>query len=133
MPLGVTVKVYDEPFVSPVTVQLCEPAAGGVVVFTIEQLPLGEPLTTYDVATPSAVKVTLIAPEPAFATVGVAMAFVAVIAADRADTVEVVLLPVGFTENSYDEVFVSPLTVQLCVPVGAVVVFATTQVFPATL
>ena len=77
----------------------------------------------------------MIAPDPAFETVGVANAFVAEIAADSAEVVDVVLLPVGFTENSYVVAvpFVSPDTVQLCVPVGAVVVFATTHVFPATL
>jgi hypothetical protein len=74
--------------------------------------------------------VTKIFPEPAFATVGVANAFVAEIAEDSADPVDEVLLPVGTTENSYDEPFVRPDTVQLCEPVGAVVVFATTQVFP---
>ena len=42
MPEGVTVNVYDEPFVSPETVQLCEPV-GGVAVFTTWQLPHGEP------------------------------------------------------------------------------------------
>jgi hypothetical protein len=36
------VKVYDEPLVSPDTVQFCEPV-GGVVVFTTVQLALGEP------------------------------------------------------------------------------------------
>ena len=132
LPLGVTVKVYDVPFVSPDTVQVCEPV-GGVVVLTTVQLALGEPeavLTVYRVATPSAVKVTAIFPAPAFATVGVDRAFVAETAADRADVVDVVPLPVGFTENSYDEPLLSPDTVQLCVPVGAVVVLATTQVVP---
>jgi hypothetical protein len=78
-------------------------------------------------------KLTVIFPAPAFATVGVAMAFVAETAAESAELVDVVLLPVGTTENSYDEPLVSPDTVQLCAPVGAVVVLATTQVFPATL
>jgi hypothetical protein len=38
-PLGVTVKVYDVPFVRPVTVQFCEPV-GTVVVFTTVQVAL---------------------------------------------------------------------------------------------
>jgi hypothetical protein len=78
-------------------------------------------------------KLTVIFPAPAFATVGVAKAFVTDTAAESAELVDAVLLPVGTTENSYDWPLVSPDTVQLRFPVGAVVVLATTQVFPATL
>ena len=42
LPLGVTVKVKASPAVRPVTVQLCAPA-GGVVLLTTTQLPLATP------------------------------------------------------------------------------------------
>jgi hypothetical protein len=71
------------------------------------------------------------APVPAFATVGVARAAVGVIEADAADIDEVVLLPDGVTVKVYAVALVSPVTLQLCAPVGAVVVFATVQVGPA--
>ena len=136
-PLGVTVNSYCVPFVNPVTVQLCDPV-GAVSAATVQPstaVVKAEPmyeLTAYEVAEPSAVNVTLIAPLPAFATVGVPRVVVGVIAADRPDAVDVVELPVGDTVNSYCVLFDSPVTVQLCEPVGGVVVFATRQVFPAT-
>jgi hypothetical protein len=70
------------------------------------------------------------APVPAFATVGVARAFVGVAEADAAEMVDVVLLPLGVTVKVYAVRLVSPVTLQLCAPVGAVVVFATTHVGP---
>jgi hypothetical protein len=128
-PLGVTVKVYDVPLARPVTVQLWAPE-GGVVVFTTTHDPLGEPVIVYRVAVPSAVKLTLIAPEPALLTVGLGKALVAVTAVERPEAVEVVPLPLAATENWYGVPLVRPDTVQLCEPVGAVVVFATRQVKP---
>jgi hypothetical protein len=128
-PVGVTTKVYDVPFVRPLTVQLCAPV-GGVVVFATVQLPPGVPATVYKVATPSATNETVIAPVPAFLTVGAASAAVGASATDAADTVELVLLPLGVTTKVYNVAFVRPLTVQLCGPVGAVVVLATTQLKP---
>jgi hypothetical protein len=70
LPLGVTVNVYDVPFVSPATVQLCAPAVGGVTPLTLHVAVPGEAATVYRVATPSAVKLTVIAPLPARTAVG---------------------------------------------------------------
>jgi hypothetical protein len=51
-------------------------------------------------------------------------------AAEAGDTKEVVLLPLGVTVKVYDVPLVSPDTVQLCDPVGAVVLLAKVQVRP---
>ena len=73
LPDGVTVKVYEEPFVSPATTQLCEPL--NAVADDTEQVKLpGDEVTVYSVATPSARKETVAAPLPAFAVVGAAKA-----------------------------------------------------------
>jgi hypothetical protein len=134
-PLGVTVKVYDVPFESPVTVQVCAPVRATKVLATTQVLAPGVPpevfATVYVAATPSATNETLMAPLPAFATVGVARAAVGVIEADAADCEETVLLPLGVTVKVYATPLVSPVTLQLCAPVGATVVFATMQVVPA--
>ena len=53
--------------------------------------------------------------------------FVTVMASDGADVADVVLLPEGVTVKVYESPLVRPVTVQLCVPVGGVAVFATTQ------
>jgi hypothetical protein len=82
------------------------------------------------VATPSAVKVTLSAPVPAFAAVGVARAAVGTTAVDAADTVEKAPVPLGVTVKVYDVPLVSPVTVQLCVPVGTGEEMLTTHVKP---
>ena len=84
LPLGVTVKVYVTPFVSPLTVQDCAPV-GIVTLLMTEHVPLctavdcravgttvAVAFTVYCDATPSAVKLTLMAPLAAHATVGVA-------------------------------------------------------------
>jgi hypothetical protein len=68
LPLGVTVKVEAVPFVNPVMVQFCEPAATGVVVVrpaTVQILPasaLATATTVYSDAVPFATNVTLTAP-----------------------------------------------------------------------
>ena len=82
----------------------------------------GDEVTVYVEATPSATKLTLTAPAPALATVGVASAPVGVTAVEAGDdVVDVVEFPVGFTVKVYGVPVVNPPTVQLCVPVGAVV------------
>jgi hypothetical protein len=91
---------------SPVTVQVCAPL-GGVVVLETTQTGLAsiEPplhgFTVYTVASPSATNDTATAPLPAFFTVGVDSTLVTVICADGADTPDVVLLPLGVTVNVY--------------------------------
>jgi uncharacterized protein YpmB len=71
---------------------------GAVTVLTTEQvLSAGDEATEYVVATPSATNETLIAPVPAFATVGVAKAEVGVTEADAAEIVETVPLRLGVT------------------------------------
>ena len=92
-----TVKVYAVPFASPVTVQLCAPVRATKVLATTHVRPVGVEVTVYVAATPSATNETLMAPVPAFATVGVARAAVGVIEDDAADTDAVVLLPLGVT------------------------------------
>ena len=128
LPEGVTVNVYDTPLVRPVTVQLCAPV-GGVVVLMMKQLPpAGELVTVYRVAVPSATKLTLMAPVPALPVVGVAKELDATTAVEDAEIVEVEEPRFGTTVNVYDVPLVSPEIVQLCAPVGAVVVFETWQV-----
>jgi hypothetical protein len=76
------------------------------------------------------------APLPAFATVGVASAFVVVSEVDAPDTVEDVPLPEGVTVKVYPVLSVRLEIVQLSAPVGIVTVLATVQVppgVPATL
>ena len=93
--------------VKPLTVQDCETVAdGGVVLFATVQVEFAAALTVeaeatvYVEATPSAVKVTRIAPVPAKATVGVAKGVVpGAIDADASETVEAVEPPVGVTVN----------------------------------
>jgi hypothetical protein len=133
LPAGVTVKVYESPLVKPVTVQVCAPV-GGVVLFATTQLALtalvavDAEVTVYVEATPSAWNETATAPLAANATVGVAKGVVPTeIDADASDTPEVVLLPLGVTVKVYDEPLVRPDTVQLCAPVGGVVVFTIEQ------
>ena len=83
------------------------------------------------VAVPSAVKVTFTEVELALVTVGCAIAVNVVTAVEAAETIEpkpsVVPLVVGVTLYWYAVLGESPVTVQLCVPVGTVVVFATTH------
>ena len=127
-PVGVTVNVYDVPFVSPVTVQLWAPEGTVTELATVQvELP-GVEVTVYSVATPSATKLTLMAPVPAFATVGVGSAVVGVSEAEAAEIVDVVPFPEGVTVKVYGVPFVSPEMEQLCAPVGIVVVLATVQV-----
>jgi hypothetical protein len=57
----------------------------------------GVEVTVYSVATPSATKLTLIAPVPAFATVAAESAVAGVSEAEAAETVDVVELPEGVT------------------------------------
>ena len=58
---------------------------------------------------------------------------VTVKAADGAEGSDVVPLPLGVTTKVYVTPFVSPDTVQLCAPVGAVVLLATVQVLVVAL
>ena len=97
LPVGVTVNVYDEPFVSPVTVQLWAPEGTVTELATVQVKVPGDAATVYSVATPSATKLTLIAPVPAFATVGVGSAVVGVSGAEAAEIVDVVPFPEGVT------------------------------------
>ena len=76
-----------------------------------------------------AVKLTVTVPLPVAPIVGVANGESVVIDAEVAD-VEVVPLPVGTTVKVYAVALAKPVTVQLCAPVGGVVVFATTQLKP---
>ena len=109
--------------------QFCEPV-GAVVLVTVQVGPAvanDEPLyevTTYFVAVPSAVNVTFTEVELTVATVGVPIADNVVIDAEVA-AVAAVELPVGVTVKVYAVALLSPVTVQLCAPVGAVVVLAT--------
>lgn len=104
LPLGVTVNVYDVPLVSPVTVQFVDAAGIAVVppAPTVQVWPLAVvpmyAVTTYVDATPSGIKVTLIAPLPLFKTVGIAMGVKVVIDAD-VEALEPSVPPLGVTEN----------------------------------
>jgi hypothetical protein len=86
------------------------------------------------VAVPSAVKVTFTEVELVLATVGVAIAVNVVTAVEAAETVDpkpsAAPLVVGVTLYWYAVLPVSPVTVQLCDPVGTVDVFATTHEKP---
>jgi hypothetical protein len=62
------------------------------------------------------------------AAVGVAKTPDVVTDADAGDAVDVVLLPLGTTTKVYPVTSDNPVTVQLCDPVGAVVVLLTTHV-----
>jgi len=79
------------------------------------------------VAIASAVKVTVIEVADARAAVGVAKAPEVEIGAEAADTVDVVLLPLGVTVKVYDVVRASPVTLQLSDPVGGESVSETTH------
>jgi hypothetical protein len=68
LPLGTTTKVYPVVSDNPVTVQLCVPVGGVALLTTQVRLP-GVEVTTYVVATPSAVNVTV--SEVALATTAV--------------------------------------------------------------
>jgi hypothetical protein len=127
LPLGVTVKVYDVPLVSPVTVQCCAPVGAVVVLITVQVKLPGVEVTTYVEATPSAVKFTTTEPLAAVPIVGVARAETVVTAADASEAPEVPPL-LGVTLKVYAVALASPVTVQLCAPVGTVWVLATTQV-----
>ena len=74
----------------------------------------------YVVAEPSAVKVIVCEPAPAFTTVGVASAPEGVTAADGPEITEVSLPPDGATVKVTETLLLSPVTEQLCVPVGGV-------------
>jgi hypothetical protein len=87
-------------------VQLCAPAAGTVVVLATEQVPVPVPIdpplaieTVYVDAPPSETNETLIAPLPAFTTVGVGMTAVGVTEFEADDAPDDVLLPLGVTMN----------------------------------
>ena len=130
-------KVYESPFVRPETVQVCAPLGGVVLLMKVHvdsaafaRVDADE--TVYVVATPSAVKETTAAPVPPKETVGVANGVTpGAIELEFADTVLDVLDEiVGITVNVYDTPLVRPVTTQLCVPVGTVVVLATVQVWP---
>jgi hypothetical protein len=86
------------------------------------------------VAVLSAVKVTFTEVELALDVVGVPIADNVVTAVESAETVEPKLsaapFVVGVTWYVYDVLAVSPVTVQLCEPVGTVLVFATTHAVP---
>jgi hypothetical protein len=130
LPLGVTVKVYAVPLVSPDTVQLCEPVGATVLLAKVQVRPPGDEVTVYVEATPSAVNVTTAAPLLAKAAVGWARKFTPGMAAfDARDTVDVPP-PVGVTTKVYDVPLVSPDTLQLCDPVSNGDVEATTHVRP---
>lgn len=110
-PVAVAVKVYDVPFVSPVTTQ---PVAGAV---TVHVAPPGDAVTRYDVTTPPpepATTDTVAAPLPASTpvTAGVAGdAVPGVKAADVADAPQ----PApdnADTDTVYDIPFVRPVIVQ---------------------
>jgi hypothetical protein len=126
LPLGVTVKVYDVPLVSPVTVQCCAPVGAVVVLITVQVKLPGVEVTVYVEATPSAVKFTRTEPLGALPIVGVARAETVVIELDAPEAVEVPPL-VGVTMKVYAVPLASPVTVQLCAPVGTVVVLETAQ------
>jgi hypothetical protein len=129
LPLGVTVKVYAVPLVSPDTVQFCDPVGATVLLAKVQVKPPGDEVTVYVEATPSAVNVTTAAPLLAKAAVGWARKFTPGMAAfDARDTVEVVPPPVGVTVKVYDVPLVSPDTEQLCDPVSNGDEEATTQV-----
>lgn len=98
--------MYTVPLTRPVTVQLCAPAAGTVVVLATEQVPVPVPIdpplaidTVYVDAAPSETNATLIAPLPALATVGAGMTLVGVTEFEADDGPELVLLPLGVTMN----------------------------------
>jgi hypothetical protein len=90
--------------VKPVTVQDCGTVFdGGVLLFATVQVPLAALVTVeadatvYVEATPSAVKLTVTAPVPAKATVGVASGVVP--GAIEADVDAVETVPLGVTVN----------------------------------
>jgi hypothetical protein len=89
-------------------------------------------LTVYKVAVPSATKLTMIAPEPAFATVGVANAADADTAVEFAEFPNGAEEPEATTQKTYEVPFVSPVTVQFWLPVGGVAVLATVHVATET-
>jgi hypothetical protein len=95
----VTVKVYEVPPVKPLTVQDCVPVGGVEVFATVQVNEPGVEVTVYSVDRPSAVKVTLTAPAPAFATVGAATAAEGVNDAEAGEAVAVVEPPLGVTTN----------------------------------
>jgi len=130
LPLGVTVKVYDVPLVSPDTVQCCEPVGTGKESLTTHVTPPGFEVTVYVEATPSALKVTVTVPRPASTAVGVARTAVGVTASEAPDTVEYTPAPLGVTVKVYDVPLVSPATVQCCEPVGIEEELRTTHVTP---
>ena len=123
LPVGVTVKVYVVPLLSPVTVQLCAPVGAVEVLATEHPLLDGDDVTVNVDEVPSAVKLTVTDPAPALATVGVASAFEGVTEVEAAAvTVEVIPLPLGVTLNWYPVPAVKPVTVQLSlVPAAAAV------------
>ena len=86
---------------------------------TVHEWVPGVEATTYEVATPSAVKVTVILSTPEFAAVGCASAVPGVMAADSADVTSVSPLPLGVIVNLYEVPVVRPVTVQFCEPVRA--------------
>ena len=87
-PLGVTVNVYEVPFVNPPTVHdWVEVLAIAVVLETVQVKFPGFEVATYVVAVPSGQKVTVTAPLPALATVGVVMALPKVTPPDAATPV----------------------------------------------
>jgi hypothetical protein len=69
-PLGVTVKVYDVPFVSPVQALVFTVPTVIVPLMAAQEPSAGESVTTYEVATPSAANETIALPLPFGATVG---------------------------------------------------------------
>jgi hypothetical protein len=100
LPVGVTVNVYAVPLLSPVTVQLCAPVGAVVVLATEHPLLVGLDVTVKVDDVPSATKLTLTEPAPAFATVGVAIADEGVTDTEGVVvTVEVIPLPLGVTLN----------------------------------
>ena len=89
-------------------------------------------VTVYTVAVPSAVKVTLTAPAPEFATVGFAIAAEGVTEFDGFDVSDVSVPPLEDTVKVYGVRFVRPTTVQLCEPTGGVVFTVQTWLPEAT-
>ena len=82
----------------------------------------------------SAVKATCTKLELGLVTVGVVNAFNVINAVEVPETVDPKLSAAPFvvavTVYEYEVLLVSPVTVQLCEPVGTVVVFATTHAVP---
>jgi hypothetical protein len=96
-------------------------------LITVQVKLPGVEVTVYVEATPSAVKFTTTEPLAAVPIVGVARAETVVTAFDAAEAPEVPPL-LGVTMKVYAVALASPVTVQLCAPVGGVEVLATTQV-----